>query len=297
MAAELVGAERTQLLQQLERAEVRIEEIRRHLERADQVIARTMNGQDGEGAIEIVLGVGGHVDAVHLDPDWRELVDEQGLAAAVTEAFRAAHGSRLSDWCGALRESLGARGWVPLSLRASTEPPEAPPLAGPDPDLGGITPDLPDEQVADQVRTALDRAAGAGQHGLAAAGSHDLAAAGAHSNQPTGARQLRERLESAFTSLSAAIAAAPEWLDITLVVTGAQTVLGMLREVTEQLLDGGAGAAGSHERLGGGLEAAAARARPLLGIPEGLGQALSAVADFAAAARRGTGDRQQQPTG
>lgn len=289
MAAELVGAERTQLLQQLERAEVRIEEIRRHLERADQAIARTMNGQDGEGAVEIVLGAGGHVDAVHLDPDWRELVDEQGLPAAVTEAFRAAHGSRLSDWCGALRESLGARGWVPLSLRTPTEPPDAPQLAGPDPDLGGITPDLADEQVATQVRAALDQDAGAG--------SDDPAAAGVDSSQPTGPRQLRERLESAFASLSAAIAAAPEWLDITLVVTGAQTVLGMLREVTEQLLDAGAAAANGRERLRGGLEAAAARARSLLGIPEGLGLALSAVADFVAAARYGTGDRQQQPAG
>src|SRR5699024_12295507 len=91
--------------------------------------------------------------------------------------------------------------------------------------------DLADEQVATQVRAALGRAAGAG--------SDDPAAAGVDSSQPTGPRQLRERLESAFTSLSAAIAAAPEWLDITLVVTGAQTVLGMLREVTEQLLDGG----------------------------------------------------------
>src|SRR5699024_11926725 len=45
VAAELVGAERTQLLQQLERAEVRIEEIRRHLERADQAIARTKIGR------------------------------------------------------------------------------------------------------------------------------------------------------------------------------------------------------------------------------------------------------------
>src|SRR5699024_6123620 len=193
VAAELVGAERTQLLQQLERAEVRIEEIRRHLERADQAIARTMNGQDGEGAVEIVLGAGGHVDAVHLDPDWRELVDEQGLPAAVTEAFRAAHGSRLSDWCGALRESLGARGWVPLSLRTPTEPPDAPQLAGPDPDLGGITPDLADEQVATQVRAALDQDAGAG--------SDDPAAAGVDSSQPTGPRQLRERLDSAFASL------------------------------------------------------------------------------------------------
>ncbi|WP_022918105.1 YbaB/EbfC family nucleoid-associated protein [Ruania albidiflava] len=286
MAAELVGADGTQLLQQLERAKTRVQEIRRHLDRAEHAIARTINGQDGEGAVEIVLGADGNVEAVHLDPDWRELVDEQGLPAAVTEAHRAAHGSRLADWCGALRESLGARGWVPMVLRAQTEAPDGPRLLGPDPDLSGIDPDLSDGQVAAEVRAALHRATGAGPH---AAGTEGAAPAAADrgAGAPADARRLREQVVAAFGDLSVAIDAAPAWLDITLVVSGAQTVLGMLREVTEPLLHSGAGAPESQVRLTGGLDVAVRRARSLLGIPEGLGVALGAVTDFVTVAGPG----------
>lgn len=285
MAAELVGADGTQLLQQLERAKARVEEIRRHLEGAEHAIARTINGQDGEGAVEIVLGADGNVEAVHLDPDWRDLVDEQGLPAAVTEAYRAAHGSRLSDWCGALRESLGARGWIPMALRVQPEGPDAPQLLGPDPDLSSIGLDLSDEQVAAEVRAALHRATGAGTH---AAGTAEAAPVPAQPGAvPPEPGQLREQVAATFGDLSVAIDAAPAWLDITLVVTGAQTVLDMLREVTEPLLPTAAGTSDSQVRLTGGLDAAVLRARSLLGIPEGLRVALGAVTDFVTAAGPG----------
>ncbi len=276
MAAEVVGAGESELLQQLERAQARIDEIRRHLQRAEQVIARPINGQDGEGAVEIALGAGGSVEAVHLDPDWRELVGEQGLAAAVAQAYLAGHGSRLSDWCGALRESLGARGRVPLRLRAEVEPAEHAPLAGPDPDLLGIATDGPDEQVAAAIRAALDRAATACTRGHEGADPADSDVAPPTAATPTTA----DRISAAFGGLSAAIDAAPAWLDITLVVAGPQTALGMLREVTDELRSVPGRTRAADERLARGLEDAAARARSLLGIPEATARALAAVADL-----------------
>lgn len=306
MAAEVVGPDESGLVRQLEQAADRVAEIRRHLERAERAIARPINGQDGEGAIEIVLGADGEVDAVHLDPDWRELLDERNLHEAVTEAYRAAHGSRLADWSGALRESLGARGLLPLRSRALVAEPAAPAApdsprsagAGLDPDLTGIATDRPDVDVARDVLTALNAATSApGAAALAGPASAERATREASGAGDTGT--LRARIADAFSCLGTAISTAPSWLDVTLVVAGAQKVLDTLREVTEDLLRVTAGdaattgpattdaSAGPWERLGHDLEGAAAQARTLLGIPEGLGLAASAVAELVSAQRSG----------
>lgn len=313
MAAEVVGPDESGLVRQLEQAADRVAEIRRYLERAERAIARPINGQDGEGAIEIVLGADGEVDAVHLDPDWRELLDERNLHEAVTEAYRAAHGSRLADWSGALRESLGARGLLPLRSRALVAEPAAPAApdsprsagAGLDPDLTGIATDRPDVDVARDVLTALNAATSApGAAALAGPASAERATREASGAGDTGT--LRARIADAFSCLGTAISTAPSWLDVTLVVAGAQKVLDTLREVTEDLLRVTAGdaattgpattdaSAGPWERLGHDLEGAAAQARTLLGIPEGLGLAASAVAELVSAQRSGQAAAEQR---
>lgn len=288
MAARVVGPNSSQLLQRLDRAGSRVETARTVLNRADRVIARPINGQDGEGAVEIVLGTGGSTDDVRLDPDWRALVGEHGLPAAATEAYRAAHGSRLSDWVGVIRENLSASGQVPLSARLDRADPEEPAGAtGPAPDLHGLDTRRPDAEVAAELLDALDRAGTV----PAPEGDRDVP-----DGEPPSGAEARRRAAEAFAGVSAAIVAAPRWLNLTLVTSGVQHLVGTLREVTDDLLDAVWEQTGALERTTGErvdapaadgvlvrtLEAAAARARVLVDIPAGLGMVVAAVEEFVA---------------
>lgn len=288
MAAEVVSPGGMEWVQRLELAQTRVGQIRRVLERADRVIARSVNGQDGEGAVEIVLGPGGVTEAVHLDPDWRELVGEPGMAGAVIEAYRAAHGSRLWDWAEAITEELRALGEVPFGRRGTSgDRAEQSALTGPEPDLGPVATDRPDQEVAAEILRALNRL-----DALSTAAPDDT---GTGHEESAGAEPVRGRVGEAFASVSTAVLAAPRWLNLTLVLSGPQHVLGTLRDLTEELLERVAPesrATGAADEtvpeaetsgiLARSLETAAVRARSMLGIPEGLGTAVVAVAVFVA---------------
>lgn len=104
MAAGAVSPHEAQVLHTLEHSEHLIRTIQRALARGRGAIGRTINGQDGEGAVEIVLTPAGVVRSVHLDEDWREILRAGGLSGAVLEAYQGAHASRLSDWADAVTE-------------------------------------------------------------------------------------------------------------------------------------------------------------------------------------------------
>ncbi|WP_147916940.1 YbaB/EbfC family nucleoid-associated protein [Ruania zhangjianzhongii] len=104
MAAQSMGDERAQLTRNLDEIAGRLAVLRQAVRPASDAIRRTINGEDGEGAVEVVLAPDGTVESLHLDEDWRELVGEEGLEAAMLEAYRAAEVSRMSDWTDAVAE-------------------------------------------------------------------------------------------------------------------------------------------------------------------------------------------------
>src|SRR5699024_8129355 len=80
----------------------RLIRLRRRLGAGQAAIERPINGQDGEGAVEVVLCACGLVDQVHLAPDWPALQGSDRLCAAVLEAYRSAEASQLAEWADAL---------------------------------------------------------------------------------------------------------------------------------------------------------------------------------------------------
>lgn len=110
MAAQSMGDERAQLTRNLDEIAGRLAELRDAVRPASDAIRRTINGEDSEGAVEMVLAPDGTVESLHLDEDWRELVGEDGLETAMLEAYRAAEASRMSDWTDAVSEGEGAAG-------------------------------------------------------------------------------------------------------------------------------------------------------------------------------------------
>lgn len=104
MAAQSMGDERAQLTRNLDEIAGRLAQLREAVQPAADAIRRTINGEDGEGAVEVVLAPDGKVESLHLDQDWRELVGEEGVEAAMLEAYRAAEASRMSDWTDAVAE-------------------------------------------------------------------------------------------------------------------------------------------------------------------------------------------------
>lgn len=104
MAAQSMGDEQARLKQNLDEIAGRLATLREAVRPASDAIRRTINGEDGEGAVELVLAPDGRVESLHLDEDWRELVGEEGLEEAMLQAYRAAEASRMSDWTDAVAE-------------------------------------------------------------------------------------------------------------------------------------------------------------------------------------------------
>jgi len=119
----------------------RLIRLRRRLSAGQAAIERAINGQDAEGAVEVVLGAGGLVEQVRLDPDWPVLQGSDRLCAAVLEAYRSAEASQLAEWADAVGDDTAQGQHQIAAPECATE---APPSAH-----------LP----ADQLTQGLHRAA------------------------------------------------------------------------------------------------------------------------------------------
>ena len=111
------------------------EELRRNVERlraftqaGDAGAAHRISGSDDEGLVEVTLSPSGDVEAVTLDPDWRDALGEDGLGSAIVTALQAATSSRMAEWADAVKEDEDVPGrsvpeeLLPLPGLAETEP-------------------------------------------------------------------------------------------------------------------------------------------------------------------------------
>ncbi len=64
----------------------------------EQDAARTFDGQDATGLVQVSVDAGGQVTDVRLERDWDRTVDPRSLGAAVVEAVGAATVARVSSW-------------------------------------------------------------------------------------------------------------------------------------------------------------------------------------------------------
>lgn len=105
--------------------------LRQRLMTGQIALERRINGQDGEGAVEIVLGADGSVAETHLDRHWRSLQGDMLLSAAVLEAYRSAQASQLAEWADAVTDdsALGR----PRAAAPESSPPPAPERRDPQP--------------------------------------------------------------------------------------------------------------------------------------------------------------------
>src|SRR5699024_7521724 len=97
----------------------RLIRLQRCLGAGQAAIERRINGQDAEGAVEVVLGTGGLVEQVHLDADWPALQGTDLLPAAVLEAYRSAEATQLAEWADAAGDDA-AQGELVRSAAHST---------------------------------------------------------------------------------------------------------------------------------------------------------------------------------
>lgn len=84
--------------------------LRRRLATGQAAIDRRINGQDSEGAVEVVLAPGGRIEGVNLDQDWHCLQGQDRLPGAVLAAYRFAQASRLAEWADAVGDDQAPTG-------------------------------------------------------------------------------------------------------------------------------------------------------------------------------------------
>src|SRR5699024_2142229 len=118
----------------------RLIRLRRCLSAGQAAIERAINGQDAEGAVEVVLGAGGLVEQVRLDPDWPVLQGSDRLCAAVLEAYRSAEATQLAEWADAVGDDTAQGQHQIAAPECATAPPPSP--------------QLPAEQLARGLRRA-----------------------------------------------------------------------------------------------------------------------------------------------